>query len=318
MTHDFTPAAISVRDLAVSYGDIRAVQGISFDVLPGEIFSLLGPNGAGKTTTIAVISCLRPPDAGDVLVLGHSVRRQPAAVKPLTGVVPQEVAIYPDLTARENLAFWGRMQGLRGAALDARVDEILATIGLEERPRARTATFSGGMKRRLNLGIALLHRPRVLIMDEPTVGIDPQSRRSILDGVLALRAQGSTILYTTHYMEEAQELSDHLAIMDRGRIIAAGTHAELVRLVGERDRLEMTLDTPEVDRVADLWRAVDGVTSVAGSDGRLTVLAEDSNRALPRLVEAANGAGARVTSVEIHEPNLEAVFLHLTGRALRD
>ncbi len=310
-------SAIAVQNLTKSYGGNRAVQGISFEVLPGEVFSLLGPNGAGKTTTIAMISCLLAPDAGDVLVLGHSVREEPGAVKPLIGVVPQEIAIYTDLSARENLTFWGKMQGLRGDLLRARVNEVLEAIGLTDRQRGATSRFSGGMKRRLNIGIALLHHPRILIMDEPTVGIDPQSRRSILDSILSLRAQGSTILYTTHYMEEAQELSDHIAIMDRGRIVAAGTHAELVRLMGELDRLELAIDAP-VERVADLWRGVEGIASVAGENGRLTVLAADSNRALPRLVEVANGAGVRVTSVEIHEPNLEAVFLHLTGRALRD
>ena len=313
----FEDEAIAVRALAKSFGDLRAVQDISLTVRAGEICSLLGPNGAGKSTTIAIISCLLAPDAGDVRVLGHSVRDDPGAVKACLGVVPQEIAIYPDLSARENLVFWGKMYGLRGKPLGRRVDEVLEVIGLTDRQTGRTSRFSGGMKRRLNIGIALLHQPRVVIMDEPTVGIDPQSRRSILDSVRTLNRQGATVLYTTHYMEEAQELSDHIAIMDRGRIIAEGTHAELVRMVGELDRLDLAVDAP-AERVAGLWRGLEGVSSVSAGDDRLTVLAADSNRVLPRLFEAANASGVRVTSVEIREPNLETVFLQLTGRALRD
>ncbi|MHB1294364.1 MAG: ABC transporter ATP-binding protein [Anaerolineae bacterium] len=312
-----TDLAIQVTELKRNFGDIQAVRGVTFDVRQGEILSLLGPNGAGKTTTISMLSCLLRPSGGDATVMGHSITREGDAVRRVIGVVPQEVALYPDLTARENLMFWGRMYGLRGAPLRQRVNEVLGLIGLEERQGGAVAKFSGGMKRRVNIGIALLHRPQVIFMDEPTVGIDPQSRRSILDGVKDLNRQGMTVLYTTHYMEEAQELSDHVAIMDAGRVIAHGTHDELVKIVGEQDRIRVTL-SGESEALLDTWRTTEGVYGVNGEDGTVTLLVEDSNLVLPSLFESAGRAKVHITSVEVQEPNLEAVFLHLTGRALRD
>ena len=325
--------AIQVQDLHKNFGDIYAVRGVSFDVQAGEIMSLLGPNGAGKSTIISMLSCLLEPTRGDARVMGHSITREPMAVKAAIGVVPQEIAFYEDLSARENLVFWAKMYGLRGAALRGRVNEVLEIVGLTDRQKGQTKKFSGGMKRRLNIGIALLHRPQVIIMDEPTVGIDPQSRRNILDSVQELNREGATVLYTTHYMEEAQELSDHIAIMDHGQVIAYGTHQELIVLVGELDRLDLTVAGASA-QVIDGWQATEGVhqvTVTAGpepsmdesgehsdGDGTVTLLVEDSNLALPRLFESATQAGARITSVDIQEPNLEAVFLHLTGRALRD
>ncbi|MBI5031628.1 MAG: ATP-binding cassette domain-containing protein [Chloroflexi bacterium] len=309
--------AIQVDNLKKTYGDLKAVQGVSFDVQQGEIFSLLGPNGAGKTTTISMLSTLLRPDDGDAQIMGHSIRQDAMGVKAVLGVVPQEIALYEDLSARENLTFWGKMYGLRGSKLNQRVKEVLDVIGLADRANGRVEKFSGGMKRRVNIGVALLHKPQVIYMDEPTVGIDPQSRRNILDSVVTLKQQGMTVLYTTHYMEEAEELSDHIAIMDHGKVIASGTREELVRLVGQRTRIDLTLNT-DAPRVMDAWRTVDGVSHVSIDEGRVSVMVEDSNLVLPRLFETATRCSTRITSVDIHEPNLEAVFLHLTGRALRD
>ncbi len=309
--------AIEVLNLHKSFGETKAVQGVDFTVQQGEIFSLLGPNGAGKTTTISMLSCLLRPDEGDARVMGHSIRTEQMGVKSALGVVPQEIALYEDLSARENLTFWGKMYNLRGSALKARVEEVLDVIGLRDRAKERVGKYSGGMKRRVNIGVALLHKPKVIYMDEPTVGIDPQSRRNILDSVVALKDQGMTVLYTTHYMEEAQELSDHIAIMDHGKMIASGTNDELVKLVGGQTRIDLTLDV-EASAVLDDWRAVEGVSQVSADDGLVTVLVDDSNAVLPRLFDVTNRLSARITSVDILEPNLEAVFLYLTGRALRD
>jgi ABC-2 type transport system ATP-binding protein len=309
--------AIEVKNLHKAFGDLKAVDGVSFEVEKGEIFSLLGPNGAGKTTTISMLSCLLHPDDGDAVVLGHSIRTDQMGVKSVLGVVPQEIALYEDLSARENLTFWGKMYGLRGAELKNRVSEVLELIGLTDRARDFVKKYSGGMKRRVNIGVALLHKPQVIYMDEPTVGIDPQSRRNILDSVVALKNQGMTVLYTTHYMEEAQELSDHIAIMDTGKLIAYGTNQELVRIVGEMDRITLTINT-ESERVLEEWKKVTGVKQVTAEDGKLNILADDSNQVLPRLFETASIKGVRIISIEILEPNLEAVFLHLTGKGLRD
>jgi ABC-2 type transport system ATP-binding protein len=317
MNENVNRVAIQAQDLHKNYGEVYAVQGVSFDVQAGEIFSLLGPNGAGKTTTISMVSCLLTPTKGDAHVIGHSVKDDPMSVKAAIGVVPQEIALYEDLSTRENLTFWGKMYGLRGGTLKQRVDEVLEIIGLVERQKGRVDKFSGGMKRRLNIGIALLHKPPVFIMDEPTVGIDPQSRRNILDSVKELNRQGATVLYTTHYMEEAQELSDHIAIMDHGKIIAYGTHEELVKIVGEMDRITLTINT-ESAKVIEQWQATEGVQQVTVEDGTVELLVDDSNLALPHLFETATKASVRITSVDIQEPNLETVFLHLTGRALRD
>lgn len=311
-------AAIQVQNLEKCFGEFAAVKGVSFEVQQGEIFSLLGPNGAGKSTTISMLSCLLAPSGGDACVMGHSIRKEAQAVKANIGIVPQDIALYGDLSARENLNFWGRMYGLRGAVLAKRVDEILETIGLTDRQKDPVEKFSGGMKRRVNIGAALMHKPAVIIMDEPTVGIDPQSRRHILDNIKELNVQqGMTVLYTTHYMEEAQELSDHIAIMDQGKVIACGTQTELVKIVGEMDRINITINA-ESAKIIPIWQRTVGVQNVFAEDGHLTVLAQDSNLILPHLFESATQASVRITSVDIQEPNLEAVFLHLTGKALRD
>ncbi len=309
--------AVRAEGLKKYYKNIKAVDGVDFSIKEGEIFSLLGPNGAGKTTTIHMLTGLFAPDAGDAYIFDNSIKNAALKAKALMGIVPQEIALYEDLTARENLFFWGRLYGLKGAQLKQRVGEILDLIGLQERQHQKIAEYSGGMKRRVNIGIALLHLPHLVIMDEPTVGIDPQSRRHILDNVLELNKKGMTVLYTTHYMEEAQELSDHIAIMDQGKIVACGTHAELVKLIGEQDRVELIL-SQDGGKVLQAWRELKGVSQIMEEDGKVILLVDDSNQVLPELFKIANRNAARIASVAIHEPNLETVFLHLTGKALRD
>ena len=311
---------LKVQDLHKQFDKVRAVQGISFEIQRGEIFSLLGPNGAGKTTTISMLSCLLAPTQGDAWIDGHSVRSEPNKVKSVIGVVPQEIALYPDLTAGENLAFWGRMYGMGGSQLRQRIAAVLDIVGLSERAAEKVETYSGGMKRRINIAVGLLHQPKVLYMDEPTVGIDPQSRRRILDTVLELNKEGLTLLYTTHNMDEAAELSDRIGIIDHGKLIALGTQAELTKTVGEFDTLHVGVEADKLDAAAVLRsiEAAKGVQRVSLEDGSLVIQAEDANDALPEVVTRLDKAGARVLSLKVEGPNLEAVFLHLTGRALRD
>jgi len=310
---------LTADDLHKSYGSQAAVQGISFGIQRGEVFSLLGPNGAGKTTTIAMLSCLLTPTQGDATIAGHSIWRELGAVKRVIGVVPQDIALYRVLSARENLLFWGQMYGLGGAALRRRVDEVLELVGLRERAADRIETYSGGMQRRINIAAGLLHKPQLVFMDEPTVGIDPQSRRNILDMIKTLNAQGMTVLYTTHNMEEAQELSSRIGIIDHGKLIALGTLAELTRLVGEEDVVELHVgaghDHPDL---LGALNGVPGVSQASRANGTVRLLARDGHAALPELITLANRLGVPADSVSIREPNLEAVFLHLTGRALRD
>jgi len=320
---------IETRDLAKTYEtadgeEVLAVKGIDLEIRKGEIFSLLGPNGAGKTTTISMISGLVEPTRGDAEIGGFSITKQPLEAKRLMGVVPQEIALYNTLTGRQNLEFFGKMYGLRGAILSERVDEVLEFVGLTDRQKDKVENYSGGMKRRLNVGVGLLHKPDLVYMDEPTVGIDPQSRRRILDTVVELRDErGMTVLYTTHLMEEAQELSDRVGIMDHGEIIALGTQDELIQSVGEEDTLILKVGGGEIDEGLpdQLQRDVPGITQVLveqGDEGQITISARRGRKALPDVIQLTEAAGVEVQSVAVQEPDLEAVFLHLTGRALRD
>jgi ABC-2 type transport system ATP-binding protein len=312
-------AILEVKNLVKKYGDFIAVKGISFDIQEGEIFSLLGPNGAGKTTTISVLSTLFAPTGGEATIGGHSVPNEPMAVRNLIGVVPQELALYDDLSAHENLIFWGQMYGLSGRALRDRVKEVLEQIGLADRARERVKTYSGGMKRRVNIGAGLLHKPKLLFMDEPTVGIDPQSRRAILDSVKDLNKQGMTVLYTTHYMEEAQELSNRVGIIDHGELIALGTQSELTHQVGENDTLILHIDEGQnAEALAAAARKIRSVLKADVTDHTVAVIAPEAEDIMAPCVTAANELGIKIRSVDIREPNLEAVFLNLTGRALRD
>jgi ABC-2 type transport system ATP-binding protein len=311
-------AVLECARLAKRFGDVQAVAEVGFTIAPGETYGLLGPNGAGKTTTISMVCGLLEPDAGEVTVAGRAMSTTATAAKAVLGFVPQELAIYPDLTARENLRFFGRLQGLRGSDLARRIDEILEIIGLTDRADDRTDDFSGGMKRRLNIGIGLLHEPRLLLLDEPTVGVDPQSRNSILQSVEDLGRAGLAVLYTTHYMEEAERLCDRVGIIDRGQLQAEGTRRELVELVGSQDRVNLTMHGGTDEAVVDRLEALDDVASASAVEDRVEVLVRNARGHLPALLEEVSAAGNGVTSVEIVEPDLEAVFLHLTGRALRD
>jgi ABC-2 type transport system ATP-binding protein len=316
---NFMKTILEAKQLVKKYGDFIAVNGISFEIQEGEIFSLLGPNGAGKTTTISMLSTLYLPTSGEATIGGYSVTKEPMAVRNLIGVVPQELALYDDLTARENLVFWGQMYGLSGRNLNLRVDEVLEQIGLADRARNRVKTYSGGMKRRVNIGVGLLHRPSLLFMDEPTVGIDPQSRRAILDSVKALNQQGMTVFYTTHYMEEAEELSNRVGIIDHGDLIALGTQTELRRQVGENDTLILHIDENQNgEALAEAARKIRGVLKADASDHSIAVIAPEAEEIMAPVITLANELGIKIRSVDIKEPDLEAVFLHLTGRALRD
>jgi ABC-2 type transport system ATP-binding protein len=319
MTPERSEAApvLAASDLRKSFGDRVAVDGVSFSIGPSETYGLLGPNGAGKTTTISMICGLLVRDGGRVEVAGEPVDVDAVRAKANIGYVPQDLAIYPELSARENLHFFGQLYGLGGAELKARIADVLETIGLIDRADERTDAFSGGMKRRLNIGIGLLNRPRLLVLDEPTVGVDPQSRNAILASVEELGRQGLAILYTTHYMEEAERLCDRVGIIDNGQIKAEGTRRELVSLIGQKDRVGLAA-SGNLGGAADALRALAGVDEATPHDGGIGLLVVEARTLLPRILETASVAGASVSGVEIVEPDLEAVFLHLTGRALRD
>ncbi len=312
-----TDAVLEVDGLRRTFEDLVAVDSVSFAVAPGETYGLLGPNGAGKTTTISMIAGLLEPTAGGARVVGQQVSTSASGPKRAIGLVPQDLAIYPDLTARENLIFFGWLHGLSRAELTKRSDEVLDVVGLRDRADDRAEEYSGGMKRRLNIGIGLFHRPELLILDEPTVGVDPQSRNAILESVEHLSTQGMSVLYTTHYMEEAERLCDRVGIIDQGSLVAEGSRRQLVETVGEADSVELT-GSGDLAAVAARLRHVEGVSEAAQADHSISLLVDRASQRLPALLAASTEAGMSVTGVQVVEPNLEAVFLRLTGKALRD
>jgi ABC-2 type transport system ATP-binding protein len=308
---------LKVENLYKNFGNIAAVDGISFEVKRGEVFGLLGPNGAGKSTTISIISTLLPPTEGEIFFEGESIFKNSKNLRQKLGIVPQDIALYPTLTGYENLRFWGNLYGLKGAELKERINEVADIIGLNERLKDKVKKYSGGMKRRLNIGAALLHKPDLLILDEPTVGIDPQSRSHILDTVLKLSAQGMTIIYTTHYMEEAEELCSRICIMDEGKIIASGTKQELVELVKERTRINIKLDKI-TGNMPQIFKEIPGVSDAAVLDDTVTLFGENGDILLAEIISRISEEKSKIRSLDIQKPDLEAVFLHLTGKALRD
>ncbi len=309
--------ALVCENLVKRYGDKTVVNHVGFHIEEGEAYGLLGPNGAGKTTTISMLVGLLAPDDGSVTVGGISMADDPQAAKRLIGYVPQEIALYPELTARENLRYFGRLYGIPRKELAGRMADVLEMVGLSDRAEDRVETYSGGMKRRTNLAVALLHQPRLLILDEPTVGVDPQSRVAILDGVEKLVNEGMSLLYTSHYMEEVERIATRVGIIDRGEIKADGSKRELVAELGGTDRIELAVDG-EVESTAEKLRLVEGVTeAVVTGPQSLRLLAKGGRHLLPKIIEAAAGTTA-ITGVEVVEPDLEAAFLHLTGSTLRD
>jgi len=309
--------ALECRGLRKRFGELEAVRGVSFEIAEGETYGLLGPNGAGKTTTISIVCGLLEADAGEVVVAGRPLTTRSVAVKAAIGYVPQELAIYPDLSARENLRFFARLYGLSSSQAHNRVEEVLAVIGLADRAREPTKNFSGGMQRRLNIGIGLLHRPKLLILDEPTVGVDPHSRNAILESVEQLAGEGMAVLYTTHYMEEAERLCDRVGIIDLGELKAEGTRAELVALVGGHDRVQLG-GVGDAEAAAAAARTLPAVRAASVEDGGVQLIVERARSLLPELLQAVSATSFAVDAVEVDEPDLEAVFLHLTGKALRD
>ena len=310
---------IEVQGLRKTYGDLVAVDDVSFRAEPGAIFGLLGPNGAGKSTTIGCLSGLLEPSAGSVRVLGKDVVGDALAARSSLGVVPQELAIYEDLSAAENLRFWGGAFRLRGDELAARVAEVLERVGLADRAKEPAKRFSGGMKRRLNFACGILHRPKVLLLDEPTVGVDPQSRVHLLDLVREEARAGTCVLYTTHYMEEAESLCDRLGIIDHGKLIAEGSLAELRGMLGERDLLRLA-GSFAVEGLEDALAAGLGpdLEVVAADGDQLTLALPGASRRLPEVLATLAEAGAEVRETTMTQPSLETLFIKLTGKELRE
>jgi len=312
-----TAPVLACRGLTKRYGNRTAVDEVSFQIAAGECYGLLGPNGAGKTTTISLACGLLEPDGGEVLVEGQPLFTTSVDLKAVIGYIPQEIALYPELSVVDNLKFFGRLYGLTGNRLDDRTRAVIEIVGLTERSKERVGNFSGGMKRRANIAAGLLHEPHLLVLDEPTVGVDPQSRNAILETVVSLRDAGLAVLYTTHYMEEAERLCNRVGIIDGGSLIAEGTRRQLVAQVRGQDRIRLVAPG-DTDALARACKRIDGIDDVVRRDDGLELAVHDGRSVLPAVVAAATGTGAELSSVEVMEPDLETVFLALTGKELRD
>ncbi len=306
---------IEVKNLIKQFAGITAVDTISFSAKTGEIFGLLGPNGAGKSTAINCISGLLKADDGSVEINGYNTNSDSNKAKSSLGLVPQELALYEDLSAYENLVFWGSAYGLSGEKLESRIQEVLVDVGLETRQKEPVKQFSGGMKRRLNFACAILHKPAALLLDEPTVGVDPQSREHLLHATLKLKHAGTAVIYTTHYMEEAERLCDHLAIMDKGKVIAAGTVEQLRKQVGERDLITLVGNYKNLDNKQQLLDI--GAEILEISSEEIRILIPEASTCLTQVLATVESLG-QVNQVNIQQANLESLFIKLTGRALRD
>jgi len=313
---------LAVEKLVKQYGDFVATDSISFEAAKGSVFGLLGPNGAGKSTAINCISGLLKPTSGQISVNGHDVVSDSKLARQSLGVVPQELAIYEDLPAVENLRYWGKAYGLRGPDLESRVDEVLSYIGLGDRAKELPKKFSGGMKRRLNFGCGIVHRPAVILLDEPTVGVDPQSRERLFDMVIAEREAGACVLYTTHYMEEAERLCDSLAIIDHGKLIAKGTVSELRDQLGARDVLQLSGAFPPDDSKLAMQvlqaKTIPDLEIIAQEESSITLTLSNGSHHLPAIFDSLASAGGTVAETSLRRPNLETLFLLLTGKELRE
>ncbi|GFZ33271.1 antibiotic ABC transporter ATP-binding protein [Clostridium zeae] len=308
---------VEINNLVKRYKDFIAVDNLSLSIKEGEIFGLLGPNGAGKTTTINTILGLSKIDSGEVKIFGKSLDKDEMEIKRNIGIVPQNIAIFNDLKAYENVEFFGKLYGLRGSILKSRVEEALEFTGLLDRKKDYPDKYSGGMQRRLNIACAIVHKPKLIIMDEPTVGIDPQSRNHILDSVRQLNKSGSTVIYTSHYMEEIEELCSDITIMDRGKVIAKGTKDELKSLIDVDEKVTVTLSNVNYTMIEQIKR-ISGVMDCVLEDRKLTVISQKGSKNLSRIIDSINNSSSEIVGIDVDKPSLEGVFLTLTGRKLRD
>jgi ABC-2 type transport system ATP-binding protein len=309
-------AFLEVRQLRKTFGELRAVDDVSFEVREGELYGLLGPNGAGKTTTLSMISGLLRPDSGKVTVSGADFWQHPEPSKRLMGVVPQEITLYEELTARENLEFWGRLAGLDAAEARSRSEALLQTLALADRAREPIKKFSGGMKRRLNVGCALLHRPRLVLLDEPTVGIDPQARLNLLDFIRSLRDQGTAVLYTTHYLEEAESLCDRIGIIDHGRLLAEGSLEQLRARLGGAQLFQLEGNLNGATPAA--WPGFQASFKVIQQSEHALLVASTTPRDPAECLRDLLALPIKAENVTLKRPSLNDVFIQLTGRALRE